>query len=96
MIQAEIHNRLNVIDLSEEASYPDLARKEDVLTSNVFGILKNFDVKILNKLLEVAKVPVKLSYNDFCLEFCPTLSMVLSFVSENEFEYDFDHIVLGL
>jgi len=74
MIQAEIHSKLNVIDFAEDAedvSYPDLTRKEDVLTSNVFGILKNLDVTFLNEILGAANVPVHLTDDTFEIEFWP-------------------------
>ena len=63
MIIAEIQSKLNYVDfsdeaLSEQATTQDilLTRKEDVLTSNVFGILKNIDITIFNALLREAGI----------------------------------------
>ncbi|CAK0757378.1 hypothetical protein CCP4SC76_2940003 [Gammaproteobacteria bacterium] len=71
MIQAEIHSKLNIIDFADGGSYPDLARKEDILTSNVFGILKNLDVGVLNSLFRVAELDAQLMEDSFRIAFWP-------------------------
>ena len=63
MIISEIRGKLNYVDFDlEEESLAkldprDITRMEDVLTSNVFGILKNIDYRVLNRILEKAKIP---------------------------------------
>lgn len=62
MIFAEIRNKLNYVDFPTDQSQTvtslfDITRMEDVLTSNVFGILKNIDYSVLNRILQKANIP---------------------------------------
>ena len=58
MLIAEIRNKLNYVDFSDEdsATTRDISRMEDVLTSNVFGILKNIDLAVFNEILKKAGI----------------------------------------
>ncbi len=62
MIISEIHGKLNFVDfdLAEDSLAKliprDITRMEDVLTGNVFGIIKNIDYRVLNRILEKAGI----------------------------------------
>ena len=56
MLKAEIHGKLRIdidadMDLDNSASRREIERMEDVLTSNVFGVLKNIDASVMNAVL---------------------------------------------
>lgn len=62
MIQVELKNKLSLTDFPNEVNLQelyttiDISRMEDVLTSNIFGIIKNLDISILNTILKEAKI----------------------------------------
>lgn len=57
MLIAEQHNKLSIVEeleLVDESNVREIERMEDVLTSNVFGIIKNLPISVLNAILEEA------------------------------------------
>ena len=63
MLQAELHNKDSI-----ESFMQDM---EDVLTSNVFGVLKNVDPYFLKYILE-KRLEITLCDEDFAIEFWPS------------------------
>ncbi|GMT50013.1 MAG: hypothetical protein IEMM0008_1552 [bacterium] len=56
MLIAEINHKVDIIDDSIRNKNAYISRMEDVLTSNIFGILKNIDLKIFNLVIEEAGI----------------------------------------
>lgn len=68
MIQVELKNKLSLTDFPNDVNLQDLyttidiSRMEDVLTSNIFGTIKNLDISILNTILKEAKINYQFQY----------------------------------
>ena len=78
MLLAELKNKLRIIisdeEMDEEFSDDRIERMEDVLTSNIFGIIKNLNPGVLNAIILKSGLESLTEKNEVVFDFWPRLS----------------------